>query len=159
MSGPSDQAVVKYLDLPVPEANVARFVESTPGVHHAVAGQDTVLSFEVELFKDVPVSFAYSVEMMRIGVGWEVLLLGDRVHVASVMGKYMVDLAIDALPLPVGEYSLNVTLLQTSDVADGSADILDTRGWTNGNGFKLKVDGPKCSSTVVLPLNVDGWKD
>lgn len=159
MYGPSDQAVVKYLDLPVPEADVARFVETAPVVHHAVAGEDTVLSFEIELHRDVPVSFAYSVEMMRIGVGWEVLLLGDRVHIASVKGKYMVDLTIDALPLPAGEYSLNVTLLQADDGGTGSTDILDTRGWTNGNGFKLKVDGARSDSAVVLPLNVDGWKE
>ncbi|WP_336236144.1 ABC transporter ATP-binding protein [Achromobacter dolens] len=159
MSGPSDQAVVKYLDLPTPPADAARFLDNESFEYQAISGQDTTLRFRIKLEKDVPVSFTYSIEMMRIGVGWEVLLLGERVHVASLRGEYVVDMEIDTFPLPAGNYSLNVSLLQTESVEDCDSKILDTRGWTTGNGFKLKVNGAESSGAVVLTMGVQEWDE
>ncbi|MNX57404.1 Teichoic acids export ATP-binding protein TagH [compost metagenome] len=157
-SGPSDQSVVKYLDLPMPDTSVARFSADNPDVQTARTGTDTVLRLEVELDENIPLAFSYSIEMMRIGVGWEILLLGDRTLVASTKGKYTVELAIDALPLPPGEYSLNVGLLKVNKSLE-DASILDTRGWTTGNGYHLHVEGPDTAATALLPVTVEEWKE
>lgn len=157
-SGPSDQSVVKYLDLPIPDGGVARFSSANPAVQTARSGADTVLRLEVELDEDVPLAFSYSVEMMRIGVGWEILLLGDRTLVASTRGKYVVELAIDALPLPPGDYSLNVGLLKVNKSLD-DVTVLDARGWTTGNGYRLHVEGADTEAAALLPVTFEEWKE
>ncbi|MNT78329.1 hypothetical protein D3C72_2175550 [compost metagenome] len=85
-------------------------------------------------------------------------MLGDRTLVASTKGKYTVELAIDALPLPPGEYSLNVGLLKVNKSLE-DASILDTRGWTTGNGYHLHVEGPDTAATALLPVTVEEWKE
>lgn len=155
----SDQAVVKYLDLPLPDGRVARFAQSNPALYFAESGRDAAFSIEVELDQDVPLAFSYSIEMMRVGVGWEILLLGDSTLVASSKGAYVIEVAIDALPLPAGEYSLNVSLLQVKGSLEGDAEILDARGWTTGNGFRLQVSGAATDSNAILPISISEWKD
>ncbi|CCJ47463.1 MULTISPECIES: ABC transporter ATP-binding protein [Bordetella] len=153
-SGPSDQMVVKYLDIALPDARTACFSPANAVAYEATAGRDTEFRFQIDVAEDGPVAFSYSIEMLRIGTGWEILLLESNVLVAAHAGRHEVTLRIEGLPLAPGEYSLNVGLSRYRAVADGPADILDSRSWTTGNGWKLTVTGDACEAAVRLPIEI-----
>ncbi|AMG86742.1 ABC transporter ATP-binding protein [Bordetella bronchiseptica] len=157
-SGRTDAAVVKYLDLPVPDGALARFCDSDRATWHAVAGEDAVFEFDIESEEDIPLVFTYSVELMRIGIGWDIMLLGQR-PIGSGNGRRRVQLKVPALPLAPGEYSLTVGLIKEKTRAEDEAVICDARGWTTGNGYVLEVSGTLEQGTTILPMEISGWID
>ena len=54
--------------------------------------------------------FTYSVELMRIGIGWDIMLLGQR-PIGSGNGRRRVQLKVPALPR-ARQYSLTVGLIK-----------------------------------------------
>ncbi|CAN0618942.1 ABC transporter ATP-binding protein [Burkholderia multivorans] len=156
-SGPSDGVVVRYLDLPSPTARVARFADSNATSYRATSGRDMTLSFEIEVDEPADVAFAYSIEMMRVGIGWEVVLIESNIFVADTAGRHEVVLDVDSLPLVPGGYSLNVALNRHQKTPGGPAEPFDVRGWTTGNGWKLEVDGEPTSAAVNLAVDASTW--
>lgn len=150
-SGPSDRAVVSYLKIPVPEAIVARFSSCTPQSHVAHSGQDASIMLQVDVLEPVSVDFGISIEMLRIGIGWEIVLLADSIPVAEQPGAYTVKIAIPLLPLAPGEYSLNVFLYRRKLSQQEPAVVFDTRSWTIGNGYKLQIEGEPTDASTILP--------
>lgn len=150
-SGASDQAVVSYLKIPVPEANVARLMVGNPQVHVAHSRRDANIQLQVELFESVPVDCAISIEMLRIGIGWEIVLLADSIPVAEHAGQYAVTVSIPNLPLAPGLYSLNVFLSRRKQSPQDASVIFDSRSWTLGNGFTLQVEGEETRVAAKLP--------
>lgn len=153
-SGPSDQAVVSYLKIPIPEAGIARVSPDNPENYVVNTGKDAQLRFWVDILEPVPVDFAISIEMLRIGIGWEIVLLANGFPVAEQSGRYAVDVLIPALPLAPGAYSLNVFLSKRKSNPQELNIGLDSRTWTLGNGFHLQVEGETPASAVKLPFAV-----
>lgn len=151
-SGSSDKAVVSYLKIPVPEATVARF--SSSNIHSQVvhSGGDANVQFLVDILEPVPVDFAISIEMLRIGIGWEIVLLTDSIAVAEQPGTYTVNVSIPNCPLTSGSYSMNVFLSRRKLTSQDAAVALDARSWTIGNGFHLEVEGNVTNAAVKLPF-------
>lgn len=150
-SGPSDQAVVSYLKIPVPEANVARFSSCNPPSHVVQSGQDANIQFWVDILEPVPVDFAISIEMLRIGIGWEIVLLADCIPVAEQPGRYAMTVSIANCPLTPGAYSLNFFLSRRKVTSQDVAVSFDVRSWTMGNGYRLQVEGEAASASAKLP--------
>ncbi|WP_338880513.1 ABC transporter ATP-binding protein [Achromobacter veterisilvae] len=155
--GATDEMVVKYLDLPRPSGEQVRFSADNPQLYHATSGEDVSLKFNMEIAEETPVSLVYSIEMLRVGIGWEVLLLGSSPLQARLPGAYQVELDIHALPLAPGEYTLNVGLIKPKNSANEETTAFDARGWTTGNGYRLLVNGSPTSGAAVLPLTVTTW--
>lgn len=151
-AGPSDQAVVSYLKLPVPPASSARFTASTAQKHVLRSGEDASIWLQVEILEDVAVHCAISIEILRIGIGWEILILSDWMPVGATPGIYDLRVAIPDLPLVPGEYSLNVSLARLLTVSTGAKVGLDSRSWTHGNGLLLQVEGEDSPAAVTLPF-------
>lgn len=151
-SGPSDQAVVSYLKIPVPEPIIARFSSCNPQSHLTHSGQNASIQLWVDIFEPGPVDFAISIEMLRIGIGWEIVLLADSIPVAEQPGRYAVSVSIPNLPLAPGDYSLNVFLSRRKLTPQSAAVGLDMRSWTTGNGYRLQVDGEATCASVKLPF-------
>lgn len=151
--GSSDQAVVAYLRLPVPVANAARFTANTMQEQIVVAGRDASIRLQIEVLEDVAVDCAISIEMLRIGIGWEIVILSDFIPVGNAPGIYNVEVAIPLLPLVPGEYSLNSFLTRRGAERAGPRITLDSRSWTYGNGLKLLVEGEPCEAAVILPFS------
>ena len=151
-SGPSDQAVVSYLKVPRTEATTARFSSSNKHNHVARSGEDATLTLWVDILEAAPVVFAISIEMLRIGIGWEIVLLADGIPVAEQPGCYEVTVAIADLPLAPGDYSLNVFLAQRKQTPLDAVVGFDSRTWTTGNGYELRVEGEDCSAAAKLPF-------
>lgn len=150
-SGPSDQAVVSYLKLPVPEASIAKFSSCNPQSHVVHSGQDANIQFWVDILEPVPVDFAISIEMLRIGIGWEIVLLTKAISVAEQPGRYVVNVSIPNCPLTPGSYSLNVFLSRRKLTPQDATVSLDVRSWTMGNGYRLQVKGEATSASAILP--------
>jgi lipopolysaccharide transport system ATP-binding protein len=144
--GPSDRAVVSYLKLPVPEAGLARFSNRNPEKYTVSLESEDLITLWVELLEDAPIEFAISIEVLRIGTGWEIVVLADRFPVADKVGCYRVDVSTKNLPLVTGQYSMNV-FLNRSDTGQG----LDVKSWTYGNGYELELEGTKSKTAVKLP--------
>lgn len=153
-SGPSDQAVVSYLKIPVSEATVARFSSQNPQKHIVHSGQDSNIQLWVDILEPAPVDFAISIEMLRIGIGWEIVLLANSLPVAEQPGRYAVNVSIPSLPLTQGDYSLNVFLSRRKLTPQDPTVSFDMRSWTTGNGFSLEVEGAATSASAKLPYVV-----
>ncbi|MEP6957103.1 MAG: ABC transporter ATP-binding protein [Nitrospirota bacterium] len=150
-SGPSDQAVVSYLKIPVPEAAVARFSSCNPQNHIAHSGQDTNIHLLVDILEPAPVDFAISIEMLRIGIGWEIVLLADGIPVGEQPGRYALKVSIPKLPLMPGSYSLNVFLSRRKLTRQDPTVSFDMRSWTTGNGYRLHIEGEATRVSAKLP--------
>jgi len=152
-SGPSDRVVRSYLNLMKPEAHIARFSADNPVTYTAQSLRDAEFRFCVELAENVPVTLGYSIEVLRVGVGWEILLLANNLPLATEIGRHAVRLGIPRLPLSGGRYYLNLFL--TSPRTEGSAGAVqayDVRGWTYGNPITLNVEGNSSSGSTILPV-------
>lgn len=150
--GTSDGAVVSYLKLPVPQAGAARFPAALPGEFVLRSGEASRLKIPVEILEDVAVDCAISIEMLRIGIGWEIVILTDYHPVADEAGEYDIVFEIPELPLAPGKYSLNLFLSQSSDGEGKQRTGLDVRSWTYGNGLTLNVEGELFPAAVRLPF-------
>ncbi len=147
--GPADLVVAKYLALPRPDGSIARFVELESG-YLGESGADLTISLAIESRKNVDLEFAYSIELLRLGVGWEILMLSHFVPVGRGAGRRRIVLTIPQLPLAPGDYSLNV-FLRTSSADD--AIEADSRTWTTGTGLKLTVGGQPTRGASRLPVS------
>lgn len=152
-AGPSDQAVVSYLKLPVPVASAARFTASTPQKQVVRSGKEASIRLQIEILEDVAVDCAISIEMLRIGIGWEIVILSDGIPVGNAPGTFDLEVTIPALPLVPGEYSLNLFLTRRTMERAGARVGLDCKSWTYGNGLTLVVEGEGAPATVVLPFS------
>ena len=146
--GPSDRAVVSYLKLPIPQATLAKFSVRNLQRHVISTKQEIAIPFWIELFGDVAVDFSFSIEILRVGIGWEIILLSDRFTVADKAGAHSVNIHIPQGLLVAGDYSMNVFLTQK---ANGQA--LGVKSWTYGNGFELVVEGEQVDVAVKLPFS------
>jgi lipopolysaccharide transport system ATP-binding protein len=144
--GPSDKAVVNYLKLPRPLATSARFGTSLLDHYSAHSGELMRLELPIEILHMGSVSCAISIEILRIGIGWEIVILSDYQHVGDAPGSYRVVFDIDALPLMPGSYSLNLFLNHELD------NTGDCRSWTYGNGLRLVVEGESGEYATRLPF-------
>lgn len=152
-SGPSDRIVRSYLSLAEPDANIARFSPDNPTTYTVQSLRDAEFRFCIELAENIPVTLGYSIETLRMGVGWEILLLANNLPLATEIGRHEVRLRIPCLPLSGGRYYLNFFL--TSLKVDGSAgqlQVYDVRGWTHGNPIALTVEGDSRGSSTILPV-------
>jgi lipopolysaccharide transport system ATP-binding protein len=144
--GPSDQAVVNYLKLPRPLGSGACFGASLPDEYVVRSGETMHIELPVDILELGAVECAISIEILRIGIGWEIVILSDFVRVGDLPGKYRVMFESPSLPLMPGNYSLNLFLKHAR--SDGG----DCRSWTYGNGLRLVVDGAPGNCAVRLPF-------
>jgi lipopolysaccharide transport system ATP-binding protein len=151
-SGRADQVVVEYLNLQRPAARDARL--QVQGRYAVTSLEDARLSFSVMANRDVDLAASYSIELLRLGMGWETLLLGNFLPVAATAGHYAVELTIPRLPLAPGTYVLNLFLTSPRSTYS-SADFrtYDARSWTYGNGIELTVMGKERASATVIDFD------
>lgn len=152
-TGPSDQAVVRYLDLQPPALSAARFSVGNVAHHMALSGADTDFAFEVDILEPIEVDFSMSIEVLRIGIGWEIVLLSEPQPVGDRPGLYDVRVSIPRLPLVAGSYSLNTFLSRRKSSPLDSTITLDSRTWTAGNGLSLDVQGETVEVAIRLPFS------
>jgi len=153
-SGPTEQIVRSYLNLRNDlSTHVARFCPDTPTDYFAHCQQDAEIRFLVELNKPEPVELGYSIELLRAGICWEILLLADHLPIASSVGQHEVRLKIPRLPLPPGRYYLNLFLNAVREGPSGRRIPCDARSWTHGSALSLTVEGEACGSATMVPLN------
>lgn len=142
--GRSDRAVVSYLKLPAPVASGACFAASMPTEFVVRSAENVSIRLPVTIVENGAVDCAISIEMLRIGIGWEIVILSEFIPIAETRGDYVVEFEIPMLPLAPGEYSLNLFLNHRA------AKSSDCRSWTYGNGLMLKVEGELPPSAVNL---------
>jgi len=104
-TGPSDQAVVSYLKLPVPAVSAAQFAGGTSQTHVARTGESACIRLPIEIRKTIAVDCSISIEMLRIGIGWEIVILSGCIAVGDTLGLYELELTIPSLPLAPGDYA------------------------------------------------------
>lgn len=157
-SGASDRMVARYLDLSKGDERKFRLGD-VPSEIHAISGNDWRASFQLEVNCEGKVDFGFAVEMLRLGIGWEIMILSKMQQVANGPGRYQVTISIPKMPLVSGTYSLNLFLGHHQ--VDGTYSSSPLRSWTTGNGIRLIISGAMSQTAVArLPLiwRFDGKK-
>lgn len=149
--GDSDKVVAKYLDIPKPDPNTAVFLD-LPEALSVGTGQNWTFEVDVHVKRGAEVEFAFSIEVLWLGVGWEIMLLSDFKQVGSSPGKFRVSIEIPYLPLAPGKYSLNL-FLRALDGASNETIACDVRSWTTGNAVALNVTGNPLPTIANLALD------
>ena len=150
-SGCSEKIVQTYLQLPVPTKEYAEIIIDPEG-HVYETKKDCKIRFDVLLKKETPIAINYSIEIFRLGFGWELILLHPNdVKIESRLGLNSCVIHINKLPLAPGEYYLNIFVKSLDTHVD--ALQMDTRSWTYGNGIKIKVCGEPTVAITAL-----SWK-
>lgn len=152
--GTSDKAVVSYLNLPIPKSSTARFGADLSEEFVLKSGEISEIRIPIEILDNVEVECAISIELLRIGIGWEAIILTDFFPVANKIGEYVITFEIPYFPIIPGNYSLNLFLSRRPDVTGSQRIGLDVRSWTYGNGLRLKVEGDSIHAEVKLPFVV-----
>ncbi|KTD61993.1 ABC transporter ATP-binding protein [Legionella spiritensis] len=152
-SGPSENIVQQYLNLPVPTKEYAEII-SNPNGYTMESGEDCEIKFAIDLKKPVPLAVNYSIELFRSGYGWELILLNENyVTLDCHPGLNHVIITIKKLPLVTGDYYLNLFLKSLDSNVDSLQ--LDGRSWTYGNGIKIQVKGEPSRAMIKLPWRED----
>jgi lipopolysaccharide transport system ATP-binding protein len=152
ISGLSDEVIAQYLRLEPPPLNIARFGQMETSFV-AETGQDLELRIPIEVLEPERIEFAFSIEFLRLGFGWEIVILSDYHSVADLPGRRTVAVQIPRLPLAPNRYSLNLFLQKRNDDSTGGV-VCDRRTWTSGNGLELNVKGPQSAALVRIPMNL-----
>jgi lipopolysaccharide transport system ATP-binding protein len=155
--GNAEQIICGYLKLSqqLDPNRLARFSDQCPKSFGAASGGEWVCEIPIDVMGEGPVFFNYSVEKLILGLDWQILILGSETLVASSVGRYLARIKVPELPLPSGEYRLNLFLMGAKPVDGGGRPGFDVRSWTTGNSLKLFVDGPQVSSLVILPAVIN----
>ena len=156
--GASDAAVVKYLKLPIHAPGLAKFPATLPREYSAETGKTAKFTVPIVIDEDVEVDCFLSIEMLRIGIGWEIVIISDAHTVAATAGNHSIEFTINDFPLVSGKYSLNLSLAKPPSELGGSRLILDSRSWTYGNGLILNVMGERTTATVKLPFEASKFE-
>ncbi len=153
-SGPTERVVASYLSRTGSvRSDRARFSEDTPAEFQAHSGRDAEFRFGVEVMEAVQVKLSYSIEVVRPGVLWEVVLLEEHLPIGPGPGRYNVRVSIPALPLVAGRYYLNLFLTTpATQESEGGHLVCDARTWTHGNPIPLTVQGGEPGGVVALRL-------
>jgi len=150
-SGTSHEVVAQYLQVPVVQHPNVRF-EALPEAIEAISGQNWSVPITVASHPDIECEFACSVEALRLGIGWEILLLSGFETVPASAGLHAIRIDIQRLPLAAGKYSLNL-FLRSKAQPGRPPEILDQRSWTTGNPIALRVTGSESSTLPRLSLD------
>lgn len=147
--GSPPDMIRSYLNLPLPTKEFAEIRINLDDCR-LVSGSDSVIDVDIYLKKQVRLAISYSVEVFRVGYGWEVVLLPEEfVPIDCQLGSNVVQIAIKKLPLLAGEYYLNIFLRSLDEAVDSLQ--LDSRSWTYGNGIVMHVHGQNKKSYTNLP--------
>lgn len=149
ISGHSDEVVAKYLRLETPKSNKAHFGAMGTSFR-AHSGEDLELLIPIEVCEPVLVELAFSIEFLRLGFGWEIMILSDFCPITKNAGKHVAAIRIPRLPLAPRKYSLNL-FLRTLNAERTQPIECDKRTWTANNGLELEVLGPPSNGLVRLP--------
>lgn len=149
--GPARAVVRRFLGVTAMPSGRARFAPDAPATVMAQTDAAFRLVVRIEVEGDEPVLVAASIECFRRGIGWDHLLHLPPTAAAHRSGAHSIELVIDRLPLPAGEYSLNLALLDRAG-AEGPYRVLASRGWTTGNEIRLIVSGVPSPALLALPV-------
>jgi lipopolysaccharide transport system ATP-binding protein len=153
-SGPSGPVVQRYLNLPPPQHERARFAGDLPKGFACRSGEDAhfVVPIEVLTAEASEFGFGLSVESFQQGLGWEHLLYREYVPLIAAAGRHEIEVAIPRVPLSPGRYSLNLFLAERQGDGSDKWRGEDVRSWTYGEDLYLEVTGEPAESVFVLPV-------
>src|SRR5262249_3752633 len=117
-SGPPEHAARRYLygDQARTQFHegVARFAELPKYPREVVAGEDFLLTAEVEILAPANVGCVVVIERLQPGFGWETALMSRSVAaVGATPGRYIVEVSVPALPLEPGSYQMSLNLVMS----------------------------------------------
>lgn len=156
-SGNSERIICDYLRLAdnFDDNRIAKIADDCPPRSDAVSDSDWDFGAPVLVHEKNEVRFSYSIEKLIIGQDWQILILGEEVLVGYDPGEYLVKVHIENLPLPAGDYRLNLFLTGGSGENLDQRITCDARSWTTGNSIDLIVSGEHNPGLILMPVQVE----
>ena len=156
-SGNSEDIVRQYLGLNTDDfLDGAKFASDLATTWVAQSGQDAEFLIPIYVTEAVPMDFAYSIESLVIGKGWESMLLINHYTIEPNIGRNVIRVRIPKFPLAPSRYYFSIflsTVLKENDLQGRKG--YDARGWTYGNRLDLVVEGNLSKSATLIPMQ---WK-
>jgi lipopolysaccharide transport system ATP-binding protein len=151
--GPAERIIVQYLDLPRPERTSARIGLDAGHTFQITAGPGVQLDVPIEVDEDIPLAMGYAIEMLHMGLGWEILFHENFMPVTDRAGRHIASLGFDHFPLMPGSYRVTLTLTSPGSTYGGPGfRVYDTRSWTYGNSLFAKVAGGNSVAPLLQPV-------
>jgi lipopolysaccharide transport system ATP-binding protein len=160
MSGRADRIIQAYLQVPKSTNGSARLCEDNPQSFNVRTGGDAVFILGIVLDEDLDVTISYSIEALRIGFGWEIVLIENFIPAASRKGRHSLTIVLPRCPLTPGRYVLNL-FLTSPRATHGTPNfrIYDSNSWTHGEGVQLLVEGRPAPGVANIPLRWHGSRE
>jgi lipopolysaccharide transport system ATP-binding protein len=155
--GDVERVISKYLRLSerLDPNSIAFFSKKCPTFVEGISGRCWNCDIPIDIKKESLIFFSYSIEKLMPGEEWQIIVIGPDTFISSSPGRYHARIKIDNLPLPKGNYRLNL-FLSGARSNDGSPRIsFDIRSWTTNNSIMMKVNGPKNNGLINMPLIVE----
>ena len=156
-SGDVEKVISNYLKLSerLDQNNIAVFSEDCPTFVEGISGGGWNCDIPINVMKEGLIFFSYSIEKLMPGEEWQIITIGPDTFVSSLPGRYHARIMIDNLPLPNGDYRLNL-FLSGAKSNNGSPRIsFDIRSWTTDNSIMLKVNGRRNNGLINMPHIVE----
>ncbi len=152
--GDSEEVISGYLNISdqLDPNRSAHFSNGCPISASGISGENWSLDIPIVVTANSLVFFNYSIEKLILGEDWQILFFGSETLVASNAGHYLAKINVPELPIPRGQYRLNLFLSGETPQDGGPRLGFDIRSWTSGNSIKLHIDGIKESGLVKLPF-------
>lgn len=153
--GNAETIICDYLALSEtldPSSSIACFADDCPSVFTGRTGEAWECEIPLDVQNEASLIFNYSIEKLILGQEWQILILGKEQAISATTGKHTIKISIPYLPLPGGDYRLNLFLSTPTEAGGNTKTAVDIRSWTNGNSLRLNVTGVKQAALVSLPF-------
>lgn len=153
----SEKVICSYLQSIQPEASSiqAKFLEpylSSITVH---SGENLIFDIPIKIFGSEAVFFEYTIEKLIPGKEWQILFFGGKTFVGNLPGEYIAHNDVQQLPIPKGEYRLNLFLFSARPDNGGPRTVYEMRSWISEDCINLNVLGGDEAGLVTVQVEVD----
>ena len=151
-TGNAESTVTTYLSsIREQLAPGARF-SNLPAQVSAKTGQSFQMPISITSESDIKdLELSFSIEKLKSGSDWKILILVSDLKIKPRGGRTTFTLEIPDLPIPRGDYYLNLFLTAPKKNGIVSAQPYDVKTWYWGNPIRLKVEDPDTQAMCVLP--------
>lgn len=132
----------------------AQFSEPLIGSINICSQDDLIISIPIEILGNKDIIFDYTIEKLIPGKEWQIIFFGGKEFVGNSHGNYVANVSIKQLPLPMGDYRINLFLTSPRPSDGGARIVYDVRSWITANCINLRVEGDEKIGLIVMPVNV-----
>ena len=148
-NGEPEKVISDYLKISdqLEKKKLVYFSPNCPKKINARSEKDLNFKIPIKSLVNEEVFFNYTIEKLILAKDWQLLFFGanEKKLITEIQGDFEINISISKLPLPEGEYRLNLFL------SSSSGKGFDIKSWTTGDSIRINVKGKKSAGLILLP--------